>query len=194
MIAVYLTTCFIATFSAFVPVTAIEPYVVGVAATTGCSPVGLGLAAAIGQTAGKTTVFLGARGALRSARLRRWVGAAKARVGRRRGEVADRARLGQGHPEPDAGADLDQVPDRRAEGRTGPFRAAAKRLTEQLDRPVLTAPILFLSAVFGIPPLLATCVYTANTRISVSMFVVVCLAGRSIRFIALAYAPYLILS
>lgn len=60
--------------SAFVPMVPIEPYLVGLVATTSYPAVPLGVAAAVGQTAGKLLIFLGVRGAVRSPRLRAWLG------------------------------------------------------------------------------------------------------------------------
>lgn len=58
--------------SAFVPVLPVEPYVAGTVAL-GAAAVPIGVAAAVGQTLGKLVIFLGSRGALRSARLRAWL-------------------------------------------------------------------------------------------------------------------------
>lgn len=221
MIAAHLSTCLTALVSAFFPVTPVEPYLLGLAAATGFGPVGLGIAAAVGQTIGKTVIFLGARGVIRSERLHRLtrllfhrkrvradshapepVGASGAstrceeppspeddaspsrmREGLRRsaGPVRERLRRWSG-------------PLRRRVRRcAGPAKTAAAKLTDLLERPALTVPILLLSAVTGIPPLIATSVYIAGTRISTPVFAVVCLVGRSARFIAIAYAPQLIL-
>jgi hypothetical protein len=58
MIAAVVTTAAVAPASAFVPAIAIEVYLVVVITTTGTDPAALGVAAGLGQTAGK--------------RLRRW--------------------------------------------------------------------------------------------------------------------------
>jgi uncharacterized membrane protein YdjX (TVP38/TMEM64 family) len=178
LIAAHLSTCLTALLSAFFPITPVEPYLVGLAAATGYGPVGLGIAAAVGQTIGKTVIFLGARGLLRSERVRR-LAAIAAGHGERDGEVTE--------PDPPAGF------RGRLRGLAGPTRAAAARLTALLERPALTVPILFLSATTGLPPLLATSVCVAGTRVSVPLFAGVCLLGRSVRFIALAYAPQFLL-
>jgi membrane protein YqaA with SNARE-associated domain len=158
VIAALLTTVLAGVVSAFVPVTPIEPYLVGVVAATGYAPWPLGIAAGIGQTAGKVAIFLASRGALRSAWLSRRL---------------DRTKHGAGSRE---------RPQRW-------WRTAARRLTEQLDKPQLTAPIVLLSAFVGLPPLLATSVYAARTRISLPLFAAACLLGRAGRFVAIAYAP-----
>ncbi|MFI5960220.1 hypothetical protein [Cryptosporangium sp. NPDC051539] len=150
MIPVYLTTLLVGALSAVLPLTPVEPYLVGVITTTAVNPILCGLAAALGQTAGKSALFFSARGVLRSAVLRR-----------RR----DRAKPG---------------------GRFG------ARLLETLDRPRWSVPVVFLSAVSGLPPLLAVSVYAARTRISGKAFVLACLLGRSIRFVLIAEAPRLV--
>jgi membrane protein YqaA with SNARE-associated domain len=71
MIAVAAAAVLVGAVSAFLPVTPVEPYVVAAVATTGSSAWIVGTAAAVGQTAGKLLIFLAARGALRSAWLRR---------------------------------------------------------------------------------------------------------------------------
>jgi membrane protein YqaA with SNARE-associated domain len=71
--------------------------------------------------------------------------------------------------------------------------ALGRRLLALLDRPSLAAPILLLSATTGFPPLMATSICAAGTRINLPLFVAACLIGRSIRFIAIAYAPHLVL-
>lgn len=180
MIVAYLLTCLTGLLSAFLPVTPVEPYLIGVAAATGYGAVGLGVAAAVGQTAGKTVIFLGARGALRSAKLREWV----ERVEKRRAERKARRIVG---------GRADGPVRRWFRGLGRPVGAAGRRLTELLARPALTLPILFLSSLTGLPPLFATSVYIASTRIRTTLFVLVCFAGRAGRFIAVAFAPQLFL-
>jgi hypothetical protein len=63
-----------------------------------------------------------------------------------------------------------------------------------LDRPGVAAPIVFLSALVGVPPLLVTSVYAAGTHMSAAMFGAICLVGRSIRFIAIALVPPLVVN
>jgi hypothetical protein len=62
-----------------------------------------------------------------------------------------------------------------------------------LDRPALAAPVLLLSAVVGFPPLLLVSVYAARTSMSALVFALVCLAGRSVRFVLVALAPHLVI-
>lgn len=229
MIAAYLSTCLTALVSAFFPVTPVEPYLLGLVAATGYGPVGLGIAAAVGQTVGKTVIFLGARGVIRSERLyrltklvfhRKRVRAASPEpVGASGASTpgsceASPSRAGDASSSPKGDASPSRLREglrrlagplrdrlrrwsgpvrRRARRLAGPVKTAAGKLTDLLERPALTVPILFLSAVTGIPPLIATSVYIAGTRISTPVFAVVCLVGRSVRFIAIAYAPQLIL-
>src|SRR5690349_12251313 len=61
-----------AAVSAFVPVAPVEPYLVALAAA-GEPVVAVSLAAALGQTAGKTLILVAARRTLGSDRLRRWL-------------------------------------------------------------------------------------------------------------------------
>ncbi|GAB7044747.1 MULTISPECIES: hypothetical protein [Catenuloplanes] len=70
MIAAVLAALVIGAVSAVVPVTPVEPYLIGVVATTGTPAVPLGIAAGIGQTAGKLLLFGTVRGAVNSSRLR----------------------------------------------------------------------------------------------------------------------------
>jgi membrane protein YqaA with SNARE-associated domain len=238
MIPACLSAALTAFVSAFFPITPVEPYLVGLAAATSYSPIALGVAAAVGQTIGKTTLFLGARGAIRSARLRGWLEAAKQRRERRRAARCAKAAMtptvvacDSGTPRPVAGADEFSAPAAEIQTSTEttgaqtvtaarqvrtvidgdavaappswrdrlrvPFTAlvaTGRRLLVLLDRPALAAPILLLSATTGLPPLMAASIYAAGTRINLPLFVAACLVGRSIRFIAIAYAPQLVLS
>lgn len=72
--------------------------------------------------------------------------------------------------------------------------AASKRMIVLLDRPLVAAPTVFLSALLGLPPLLVTSVYAAGTSMSGATFGVVCLVGRSVRFIAIALVPELVMN
>ena len=58
MIAAVVTTAAVAAVSAFVPAIPIEAYLVAAVTTTGTDPVALGIAAGLGQTAGKLLTFL----------------------------------------------------------------------------------------------------------------------------------------
>jgi hypothetical protein len=73
MIATVVTTAAVAAASAFVPAIPVEAYLVAVVTTTGTNPVAPGIAAGLGQTAGKLLTFLAARGVIRSSQLRRWL-------------------------------------------------------------------------------------------------------------------------
>lgn len=168
MIAAYLGALIAGAVSAFSPVTPVEPYLIGVMSTTGCEPVPLGLAAAVGQTAGKLVLLLVVRGTLRSAWLRRRSAATARRLNRRRASRTGRP-VGSGR-----------------------VTAALRGMTTLLDRRWLRAPIVFASAVTGVPPLLATTVYAARTPMPAPAFALVCLLGRSIRFVAIATAPQLL--
>ena len=72
-VTVLLTTTLVGATSAFLPITPIEPYLVGIVTTTTEAPVPLGIAAAAGQAAGKLLIFLLVRGVVSSAFLRRLI-------------------------------------------------------------------------------------------------------------------------
>ncbi|MET7966356.1 hypothetical protein [Micromonospora sp. NPDC005305] len=57
------------------------------------------------------------------------------------------------------------------------------------DRPWPAAALLAVSATTGLPPLLATSVYFGTTTMRPVVFTGICLAGRAVRFVAVAYAP-----
>jgi membrane protein YqaA with SNARE-associated domain len=201
MIAAVVTTAAVAAASAFVPAIPIEAYLVAVITTTGTDPVALGIAAGLGQTAGKLLTFLAARGVIRSSRLRRWLGrrpgsgSADGSPPRRTGARTRRRLAVAG--EPVAAALRCAVPPAlgrwsRAAARSA--SAGSKRLIILLDRPVVAAPLVFLSALVGMPPLLVTSVYAAGTQMSAATFGAVCLVGRSVRFIAIALVPQLVMT
>ena len=150
--------------SAFLPFTPAEPYLIAAVATTGAPPVALGVAAAAGQTAGKTLIFLGTRGAIRSPWLQR-------RLSRR----------------PPAAP---QPPGRLGTMLARP-KAAGARLVEVIDRPRQATGLLLVSAVTGFPPLLAASVYLGRTSMRPAAFAATCLLGRTIRFVTIALAPQL---
>jgi membrane protein YqaA with SNARE-associated domain len=150
--------------SAFLPFTPVEPYLIAAVATTSAAPVALGVAAAAGQTAGKVLIFLGARGAIRSPWLQR-------RLSRRTPAA--------------------RPPGRLATMLAGP-KAAGARLVEVLERPRQATGVLLVSAVTGIPPLLAASVYLGRTPMRPATFAATCLLGRTIRFVTVALAPRLV--
>jgi membrane protein YqaA with SNARE-associated domain len=159
--------------SAFIPAIPIEPYILGLLATTTEHPAEIGLAAAVGQTVGKVMIFLGIRGSIRSNIVQRW--------------LTTRTRPA-----------LDQTDNRvRSSPKRRNIRSyltAAARLTRLLDRAELRVPILLLSAVVGMPPLLISSAYVARTRMSAGTFAAICLLGRSVRFIAIGITPELFFS
>jgi membrane protein YqaA with SNARE-associated domain len=206
MLAVIVTTVLYGAASAFVPALPAEPYLVGLVATTDYAPVPLGIAAGIGQSAGKVAIFLAARGTIRSPWLRRRVarflgrpelvdattGAGGTAVAQpvdppgriRRAAIATRDALHRWTP-----PSLQRLGS--AAGRVA--KVCSVRLARALDRPVVATVTVFVSAVVGLPPLVATTVYAGVTRMPVTVFGVVCVIGRSIRFAAIALVPTLIL-
>jgi uncharacterized membrane protein YdjX (TVP38/TMEM64 family) len=67
-----------------------------------------------------------------------------------------------------------------------------RRLLGWLDRPALVVPTILISAVTGVPPLLAVSVHAARTKVSAPVFAVCCLAGRAVRFGGLMLVPGLL--
>ncbi|MEU8328445.1 hypothetical protein [Micromonospora sp. NPDC048839] len=163
MIAV-LVAAGVGLLSAFLPFTPAEPYLIATVATTSAPPVALGMAAAAGQTVGKVLIFLGARGAIRSTWLQRRL------RGRPPAAPARPGRLGTMLARP---------------------KAAGARLVEVLERPHQSTGMLLVSAVSGLPPLLAASVYLGRTPMRPVTFAVTCLLGRAIRFVTVALAPQL---
>ncbi|MEV0458956.1 hypothetical protein [Catellatospora methionotrophica] len=164
MIAVFAAAA-VGLLSAFLPIIPAEPYLITAGATTDAAPMALGIAAAAGQTAGKVLIFLGARGAIRSAWLQH-------RASRRNRAAAD------------------SPPGRQATMLARP-KAAVARLIRLMDRPGPAAGVLLVSAVTGLPPLLATSVYLGRTPMRPAAFAAICLLGRTIRFVTVALAPQL---
>jgi membrane protein YqaA with SNARE-associated domain len=204
MIAAVVTTAAVAGVSAFVPAVPIEAYLVAAITTTGIDPVALGLAAGLGQTAGKLLTFLAARGVIRSSRLRRSLGPRTELSGSGSAEVSPLRRAWARTRRCLVAVRVRTVAALRyvvppalgrwskAAGRSA--SAASKRLIVLLDRPFVAVPIVFLSALVGMPPLLVTCVYAAGTHMSATTFGAICVVGRSIRFIAIALVPQLVMN
>ncbi|GAB7044142.1 MULTISPECIES: hypothetical protein [Catenuloplanes] len=159
MIAAVLAALIVGAVSAILPITPVEPYLIGVVAATDVPPVPLGIAAGIGQTAGKLLLFGTVRGAVRSARLRALIAR---KVPARPAETTGRTR-----------AVLDRT----------------RVVMQTLDRPRQAVPILFASAFLGFPPLLLVTVYAGRGPMPTATFATVCLAGRCARFVAIALAP-----
>jgi membrane protein YqaA with SNARE-associated domain len=151
--------------SAFLPLLPVEPYVVGAAAINRETALPVALAAGVGQTIGKSLIFLAARGSLRADWLRGW-------VERRRAAQA----VKQAEP-------------------AGPPRRFARLIrwlkapTALLKRETVAVPVILLSAVVGIPPLLITTFYVAAANTRLVVFMASCLVGRCTRFVALALLP-----
>ena len=160
--------------SAVVPLLAVEAFVVAVAATSPAGvAVAVALAAAVGQTTGKSAVFL----AVRSAGRARW----SRRLHRHALEA-----MGRAGP---------VAPDRS----TSSAWARAGRLLRRLTAwAVLVlsgrwgAAVVLLAGVLGVPPLLVVSAAAGASRLPLPVFVASCLLGRSARLCALALAPGLV--
>lgn len=159
--------------SALLPLVPIEVYVLGVAATTTGPWALIAGAAALGQAVGKCLIFTASRRA----------GSSPAVAGRWQRWTARRR----------AAAQREVVGDGPIVHRSNPLTALSRRMWDGLRRSRISAlGVLAASAVAGIPPLLATSVLAAATRIRLLEFAGVCLIGRFLRFTAVVLAPDLV--
>ncbi len=168
MIGVIAGTLGVGFVSAFFPGLPAEPYLIGVVAGTSANPIALGLAAALGQTAGKVTMFLAVRGTVQTPALRRWGAGQRAKLDRRSG--------------------------RPATEKAGPLRRLAARMSAltKLDKPALVVPTLLLSAFAGFPPLLLMVFTAAAGKTRAATFLAACLTGRCARMLLVALSPGLV--
>lgn len=145
--------------SALIPVFNIEVYLVGlVSQQPQLRWWLLGLAAAIGQLAGKTLFYFAGRGSLRLPHwLHRHTGS--------RGEGRWARRLQRMHHR---------------------FHHTAQH------RPVWTIVVLLASATVGLPPFAATALIAGLAKVPLSVFLATGLAGRFVRFSAIAVSPGLL--
>lgn len=160
--------------SAVVPLLAVEAYVVAVAAARpGGVAVLVALAAAVGQTAGKTAVFLAVRSAGRS----RW----SRRLHRHALEA-----MGRAGP---------TAPDRSGSSTWARAGRLLRRLTAW-SLLVLSGPwgagVVLVAGVLGVPPLLVVSAAAGASRLPLPVFVVACLVGRAVRLVGLALVPGLV--
>jgi membrane protein YqaA with SNARE-associated domain len=172
MIGVLATSLGVGFVSAFFPGLPAEPYLLGAVATTSVSPALLALATAVGQSFGKLAMLLAVRGTLRAPALHRWIANKRAQMELKAALTAGRAPENPGWL-------------RRARTRTAKLA--------QLDRTSVTVPILLLSAVVGIPPLIIMTFTTAAGKMRAWVFLVTCLTGRTVRMMMIAFAPGLIM-
>ncbi|QLQ36526.1 VTT domain-containing protein [Micromonospora robiginosa] len=155
--------------SAFFPGLPAEPYLIGAVATTSAHPVPLALATAVGQSAGKLVILLAVRGTLHAPALRQW-------IEKKRAALAERAARDAARDDP------------------GPLRRLGARLVKlaQLNRTTVAAPLLLVSAIVGIPPLIVMTFTAAAGQMSAPAFLATCLTGRSVRMLIIAFAPSLL--
>ena len=168
MISVLLLTLAVGFVSSFYPGLPVEPYLIALMATTSHNAVLMGVVAGVGQSIGKMGIFLATRGAVQLPVLRRW-------IDRRKEEQAAASASG---PPPA------RWWSRWARGLT----AYARRLLP-MDRPWMAFPMILLSSVVGIPPLLLMTFAAAATKMRASVFLLACLIGRCIRLVAIALTP-----
>jgi membrane protein YqaA with SNARE-associated domain len=170
MIAAILAALLVGAVSAIIPITPVEPYLIGVVAATDVAAIPLGIAAGLGQTIGKLLLFGTVRGAVRSDYLRRVI--------TRKVPVTAQV-AGEDPPAVEAAA-----PKR---GRA--LLERTRVVMQTLDQPRQAVPILFASAFLGFPPLLLVTVYAARGPMPVGLFAAVCVVGRCARFVVIALAP-----
>jgi hypothetical protein len=153
--------------SAFVPVMNAETYLTATAATVDArTAVALALVVGIGQTAGKSVVFLAARSG-RTLRMP-W---------QRRPRKAPA-------PDADAGLETDASPRRRF----GWLREAGRRGLALMDRPLPGAGVVLVSSSIGVPPLALTAIAAGLSRMRLLIFAVTVLGGRTAWFLAVTLA------
>lgn len=160
--------------SAFVPVLNAETYLTATAATVDArTAVAVALAVGIGQTAGKSVVFLAAR--------------------RGRTMRMPWQRRPRPVPAPD-GADPDPTPNGvgaeppSSGGRFGWLREAGRRGLALMDRPLLGTGVVLVSASVGVPPLALTAIAAGLSRMRLPIFAATVLGGRTVWFLAVTLA------
>jgi membrane protein YqaA with SNARE-associated domain len=153
MIGWLLATMGTAALGSVFPLVNIELYLLGVLSTVdGLSWWALGLAAAVGQLAGKTLFFLAGQGSFT--------------LGRRLGRMTEGG------------------------SRWASWLERFHRRTE--ERAWWGLGVLFVSAIFGIPPFTLLCFLSGAAGIPLLGFLGVSLAGRGIHFLLVAGAPELV--
>jgi membrane protein DedA with SNARE-associated domain len=146
--------------SAFVPVMNAETYLTATAATVDAgTAVAVAVVVGVGQTVGKSVVFLAAR---RGRTLRMpW-------------------RRSRPVPVEDAGADAGPAPA----GLGGWLRTAGRRGLALMDRPLPGTGVVLVSSSVGVPPLALTAVAAGLSRMRLAIFAVTVLGGRTVWFLA----------
>jgi hypothetical protein len=160
-----------------------ETYLTATAATVDArTAVAVALAVGIGQTAGKSVVFLAAR--------------------RGRTMRMPWQRRPRPVPAPD-GADPDPTPNGvgaepapngvgaeppSSGGRFGWLREAGRRGLALMDRPLLGTGVVLVSASVGVPPLALTAIAAGLSRMRLPIFAATVLGGRTVWFLAVTLA------
>ncbi|WP_216216316.1 YqaA family protein [Amycolatopsis aidingensis] len=150
--------------SAVVPLISAELFVIGLASSTSGVPwLAIGIVVAAGQVAGKLLFYLAARGSIRLPPF-----------------LADKLH----------GSGRDSARKQRWRERTKRVRVWLEALRERCHRhPHWMTGTYGASAVFGLPPFMATTVLAGLVRMPMSVFLTAGLLGRCIRFSALAASP-----
>ena len=167
----------VGTVSAITPFLPVEAYVIGVAVSRSPTIAVAGaVAAAIGQTIGKVLLFYTARGASSS----RWLSRLRDRGAKEAAEITAAEEAGEAPP---------GGPVKRALRPVGAWLKRVNALGVALLSGRWGPGVVLLSGSVGIPPLLAIAFYAGTSKMSVRAFVITCLLGRAIRFVALALVP-----
>lgn len=155
---------------AVAPIFSVEVFVVSLASTTAIPWILIGAAVATGQVAGKTLYYLGARGSIRlPAPLHR--------------------HLRRQH-QPSARWSRWRAKSGRIRGWLDGLRAWIEKLRERCRcHPYWLNGTYGVSALIGLPPFMAITVLAGLLRMRPSVFITTGLAGRFVRFSALAAAP-----
>jgi len=163
--------------SAVTPFLPVEAYVIGLAvAQSQTVAVAGAVAAAVGQTVGKVVLFYTARGAATSS----WLQRLRDRGAKEAAEITAAEQAGE---EPPGG------PVKRALRPVGRWLKRVNAVGIRLLSGRWGPAVVLLSGAVGIPPLLAIAFYAGTSKMNIRAFVVACLLGRTIRFVALALVP-----
>ncbi len=169
----YALTFAVSLGGALLPFINVEAYLLGVYAAAHPLLWALAVAAGLGQTVGKTVLFLCARHAHTPRWLRHQTSERSSRFGRMLRTQADRLRAGWA---------------------AVPRPAWWVRFTTWFGRSrAAPAAVVLASASVGVPPLLVTSVAAGRTPMRCATFVVTCLVGRIARFAVLLAAPALLI-
>ena len=176
--------------SALTPVLPAEAYVIAVAlAEHRALAVAVAVAVAVGQTVGKVAIFSAVRGARGS----RWLGRLRGRSGVGATPGGAGPAPGASGVEPAGGSEGTGAAPR---SRWRRWHAGARTRLSRASEACLAAlsgrwgpAVVLLSAVVGLPPLLAVAFIAGASTMPRRTFVPACLTGRAVRFAVIAAVP-----